>query len=169
MKIDIHELINKPEIMLKSEYTVSLLGFNLSHDTQQCVGSIVGKITKKGTRYIVEGKISGIVTLLCDRCIKEFEYPIYADLYKEFSTEFNETLQDEDIIQITQSSIDLSDVIVEALYLNRPMKAVCKENCKGICLVCGKDLNEHTCECLNTDIDPRLEKLKNIFHPQSED
>ncbi|MDF2612499.1 MAG: hypothetical protein K0S71_285 [Clostridia bacterium] len=169
MKIDIHELTNKSEVTFKGEQIVSLLGLNLSSSTHNCIVNIEGTVTKKGSRYLVRGHISSVIKLVCDRCIKEFEYPIHAELNKEFSSNFNEVNEDEDIIQITQSSIELSDVIAEALYLSVPMKCLCNDDCKGICNVCGENLNEHTCNCQDSDIDPRLEKLKNIFHPQSEE
>ncbi len=167
MKIDIHDLANKSEVTFESEQAVSLLGLNLSSNAQSCLVSIAGTVTKKGNRYLVRGDIASTIKLLCDRCTNEFEYPIHEELYKEFSTDFNE--EDEDIIHVTQSSIDLSDIIAEAVCLSIPMKCLCREDCKGICNVCGQDLNEHTCCCQNADIDSRLEKLKNIFHPQSEE
>lgn len=169
MKIDIHELINKLEVTFKGEQVVSLLGLDLSSNTHNCIVNIEGTVTRKGSRYLVRGNISSMIKLICDRCINEFEYPIHAELYKEFSSNFNEVNEDEDIIQITQSSIDLSDVVAEALYLSIPMKRLCKDDCSGICTVCGQNLNEHICNCQKSDIDPRLEKLKNIFHPQSEE
>lgn len=167
MKIDIHELTNKSEIAFEGVQQVLLSGLNLLSNTDYCSVKIEGIVTKKGSKYLVRGSISSVIPLVCDRCIQAFEYPIDVELYKEFSSDFDES--DDDIIHITQSSIDLTDVIAEALYLSVPMKCLCKEDCKGICNVCGQNLNEHTCSCQNSDIDPRLEKLKNIFHPQSEE
>jgi len=168
MKIDIHELSNKLEVTFKGEQVVSLLGLSLFSNTHNCIVNIEGTVTRNGSRYLVRGNLTSIAKLICDRCTKEFEYPIEAELYKEFSSDFNEANEDEDIIQITQSSIDLSDVIVEALSISIPMKCLCKDDCKGMCTICGGSLNEHTCNCQHSDIDPRLEKLKEIFHPQSE-
>ncbi|MDF2593750.1 MAG: hypothetical protein K0R69_91 [Clostridia bacterium] len=169
MNIDIHELTNKSEVTFKGEQAVSLLGLNLSNGAQNCIANIEGTVTRKGTRYLVKGSISSIVVLICDRCITEFEYPIHTEFYKQFTSATDEADEDEDIIQVTQSSIDLSDVAAEALFLAIPMKCLCREECKGICNVCGQNLNEHICNCQDADVDPRLEKLKNIFHPQSEE
>ncbi|WP_069997573.1 YceD family protein [Cellulosilyticum sp. I15G10I2] len=167
MKIDIHDLTNKSEVTFKGEQAVSLLGLNLSSNAKSCLVSITGTVAKKGNRYLVRGNIASTIKLLCDRCTSEFEYPIHAELYKEFSTDFIK--EDEDIIHVTKSNIDLSDVIAEAVYLSVPMKCLCREDCKGMCNVCGINANEHTCNCQDADIDPRLEKLKNIFRPQSEE
>lgn len=166
MKIDIHDLTNKLEVTFEGEQAVSLVGLNLSSHAQSCLVKAAGTVTKKGNRFLVRGSMTSVIKLLCDRCTNEYEYPIQTELYKEFSTEFEE---DDDIIHVTTSSIDLSDMIAEAVCLNVPMKSLCREDCKGMCNVCGQNLNDHLCDCQRADIDPRLEKLKNIFHPQSEE
>ncbi len=169
MKIDIHELTNKSEVYFAGEQAVSLQGLNLSSHTDSSLVSVQGTVTKKGNRYLVRGNIASVIKLLCDRCTKEFEYPIHAELCKEFSADFTQVDEEDDVIHVTTSSIDLSDIIAEAVYLSLPMKSLCDEDCKGMCNVCGNNLNEKKCSCENADIDPRLENLKNIFHPQSEE
>ncbi|PHV71108.1 hypothetical protein CS063_07190 [Sporanaerobium hydrogeniformans] len=169
MKIDIHELLNKSEIVFRGEEVISLLEHNLSDQTHDYKVNVEGKVTKQGNRYLVQGTLSSTLKLLCDRCMKEVEYPIHTELYRVFSSDLNEQHQDEDVTPLTESSVDLSDAINEAIALEIPMKVLCKEDCKGICHACGQDLNVTSCTCEKADIDPRLEKLKNIFHPQSEE
>ena len=59
--------------------------------------------------------------------------------------------------------------LTEAVVLNVPMKWLHDSNCKGICKVCGINLNKQSCQCDAEEIDPRLEGLRNLFHPQSEE
>ncbi|MBQ3561654.1 MAG: DUF177 domain-containing protein, partial [Oscillospiraceae bacterium] len=47
--------------------------------------------------------------------------------------------------------------------LEVPFQLLCREDCKGLCPVCGSDLNEKTCNCNQKQIDPRLEKLKMLL------
>lgn len=169
MKINIHELLNKSEVTFKGEEVISLFENNLSGYRQDSIVYVEGVITKEADRYLVNGNLSTTVKLSCDRCIQEVSYPICAELYRVFSSNCTEEDEDEDIVQITESYIDLSDAIREAVVLHIPMKVLCKENCNGICKVCGQDLNVTPCNCEQLDIDPRLEKFKNIFHPQSEE
>lgn len=169
MKINIHELKKKSEVTFKGEQPISLRGLNSEHPIQNCEAHVDGTVTKTGNRYLVQGTVSVTVQLLCDRCIEEFDCSIVADLYKEYSSDPNVNEDDEDIIQVTDSEIDLEDAVTEAVYLNLPMKWVHDDKCKGICKVCGQNLNKHQCKCQENDIDPRLEGLKNIFHPQSEE
>lgn len=170
MKINIHELKKKSEVTFKGEQVVSLKGLNPSRKVQECVAEVEGILTKSGTnRYLVRGDVSVTIKLLCDRCIEEHDCLIHADLYKEYSSDPIENEDDEDIFPVTESIIDLEDAVTEAIYLNAPMHWIHDVNCKGICKVCGQNLNKHTCSCEEIDIDPRLEGLKNIFHTQSEE
>jgi uncharacterized protein len=59
--------------------------------------------------------------------------------------------------------MDLSDLVKEQIILNLPMKPLCNNSCKGICLQCGADLNSVNCSCSERGIDPRLEVLKKLL------
>jgi len=58
--------------------------------------------------------------------------------------------------------IDLGEVIREQLYLAMPMKPLCREDCLGLCPVCGSNKNRETCECRPQWVDPRLEPLRKL-------
>ncbi|WDU84060.1 YceD family protein [Caloramator sp. Dgby_cultured_2] len=64
---------------------------------------------------------------------------------------------------ITEDRINLEDMIIDNIILSYPAKILCSDDCKGLCPVCGKNLNEGQCECLKDVIDPRLEALKQFF------
>lgn len=64
---------------------------------------------------------------------------------------------------IKDGCIDLEEPIKQIVYLSMPMKALCKGDCKGICPMCGINLNTGKCECNDFVIDPRLEKLKTLL------
>ena len=59
--------------------------------------------------------------------------------------------------------IDITSSIKRNLLLNLPMKVVCKEDCKGLCSICGSNLNHGDCGCDKTHIDPRFESLRSLF------
>ncbi|MBX5481679.1 MAG: DUF177 domain-containing protein [Myxococcaceae bacterium] len=58
--------------------------------------------------------------------------------------------------------IDLDPIIREQILLALPMSAVCRDDCAGLCTVCGQNLNEKRCGCDTKVIDPRLGALKDI-------
>jgi uncharacterized protein len=59
-------------------------------------------------------------------------------------------------------TIDLDPILREQVLLALPMNVVCRDDCKGLCPMCGKDLNEGACACEPRVGDPRLAVLKNI-------
>jgi DUF177 domain-containing protein len=59
-------------------------------------------------------------------------------------------------------TIDLDPILKEQVLLALPMNVLCREDCKGLCPTCGKDLNEAQCACEPRPKDPRLAALKNI-------
>lgn len=70
---------------------------------------------------------------------------------------------DEDILYYENNQLNLKDYIIEQIILSLPMKIICKNDCKGLCPKCGRNLNNSQCDCVYEDIDPRLEKLRDFF------
>jgi uncharacterized protein len=81
----------------------------------------------------------------CDRCLKPFE--------REFSYDFDHILvrtvnNDNDEYIVTEGdSIDVDEVALPDALLQMPSKLLCREDCKGLCYICGADLNEADCGC----------------------
>lgn len=59
-------------------------------------------------------------------------------------------------------TLNLSDQVWESLLTMLPYRMLCKEDCAGLCPLCGADLNEGPCGCVSQDGDPRLEILRGI-------
>ena len=64
------------------------------------------------------------------------------------------------IAEYRDDKIDLREVVREQLYLAMPMKPLCREDCKGLCPVCGVNRNRETCTCQQEWVDPRMAALK---------
>jgi uncharacterized protein len=71
-------------------------------------------------------------------------------------------LEDADQDWFNGKTIDFDPILREQLLLALPMHVVCREECKGLCSVCGQDLNVKSCGCEQKAVDPRLAKLKYI-------
>jgi uncharacterized protein len=59
--------------------------------------------------------------------------------------------------------IDLAPLVREYMLLNIPINALCKEDCKGLCPICGENLNRNPHQHDEEEIDPRLSKLKSLL------
>lgn len=121
-----------------------------------------GTITNSYGKYTFEGNIIANVVFNCNSCLKEFSQKIVFDMVEVFSKD----MTDDDEIWVFSSKdniIHLEEPIKANLLLNLPMKALCSENCKGLCHVCGHNLNEGDCGCDRDYIDPRFEKFLHLF------
>ena len=65
----------------------------------------------------------------------------------------------------SEDQIDLNELMREQFYLALPMKPLCRDECKGLCAVCGKNLNRETCDCKREWDDPRMAALRALRGP----
>lgn len=125
-------------------------------------------ITLNGTITNLSGSLTIKATLefslmrLCDRCLEETK--------KDYSIEFSDIIAKEDsgyeedeYIPYSGNKVDLTEAIYKAVFPLTLDRHLCRSDCKGLCSICGGNLNEHECNCKEEQIDPRLEKLKDFF------
>jgi len=119
-----------------------------------------GRITPvSNVRYELKGvlEISGM--LQCANCLKDVSYGESFEICEAFSSEEN---VDEDAWPINHGKAEIGEMITASAYEVLPMKILCKEDCKGLCPTCGKDLNEGGCDC-KAPTDPRFDVLSSFF------
>jgi len=58
--------------------------------------------------------------------------------------------------------VDLNNYLREQVAMSLPLKVVCDEICKGLCTICGANLNKDGCDCERDQIDPRFAVLKDL-------
>ena len=83
-----------------------------------------------------------------------------------FEHKLAQTLVDDgndDYIETPDFKLELDDIVISDILLSLPQKNLCKGDCKGLCQICGKNLNEGDCSCDKREIDPRLEMLKQFM------
>lgn len=129
-------------------------------------GKLVLRRTSKGIE--VKGHIEATVAVPCARCLKECILPIVSEFEESFilmhyapRDEDRELLQDDmDISFLPEEGIELRDIVEEQIWLSIPMKPLCHDDCKGLCSLCGADLNRGECGCDRRQVDPRFAVLK---------
>ena len=125
------------------------------------------KLTLQGDNFLVEGFSEMDITLECSRCLEKTvtkQVISFMDLYIKNRSD-RETLEDDfqgNIFLIEDGNINLADSIAAALEEQRISNVLCSEECKGLCPLCGTDLNKAKCNCSEDNIDPRFEALKNF-------
>lgn len=139
-------------------------------DISFSINNFKGKLypIKKG--YILEGDLNITITEKCDRCLKVFDESfsekVTVEIVRTKPAEESEEqeLEDEDMgyYYIKEDFIDLHEILYQEALLVRPLKRICSNACKGLCPVCGKDLNIEQCSCTK-DTDSRWEALTKLL------
>jgi len=89
----------------------------------------------QGNALLVTGTLRTPATLRCSRCLVVFEHPLVVSHFV-----FHQELHGEDFV-------DLTPQIREDIILELPQRALCQEDCRGLCTHCGKNLNDGPCQC----------------------
>lgn len=93
---------------------------------------------------LVTGDFSGITSLECARCLKSFEQRLNWDMTELYA--FNEkSVSESGLLVPEDAQIDLEPIIRDYALLEIPISPVCRPDCKGLCPICGQDLNVRDC------------------------
>lgn len=126
------------------------------------------------SRVDLTGTMTSTVPLRCCRCLDPFDVTIdrsfaqvlmrtaAADPDPADDSEIELNLQELDKTELVGEVIDLGEILREELLLALPIKALCDEDCKGICPGCGAELNSEPCTC-KPATDPRWDALKALL------
>jgi uncharacterized protein len=125
-------------------------------------------VSKVGDKYLLDGEISGGARVRCDRCLEayhwelESSFHVYLQVRPTGPDEAELELLEEDmeVECINGETVDLDAIIREQVYLTLPMKNICREDCPGLCPICGANLNEGPCRCKKDSGHPAFSKLK---------
>jgi uncharacterized protein len=119
------------------------------------------KISKFAQTVFISGGVQTHLRLQCVRCLKEFSCPLSStfeltlhpskgEAFGE-ETELDEKDMESNFFQ--EGEIHLSEIVCEQIFLEIPYQPVCDENCKGLCPVCGTDLNLSSCGCVKGEFE----------------
>ena len=127
-------------------------------------------LSRSGKIVTVKSRIEARVDWVCARCLEPFsrilksEYTISLKPRPDSLPPEEVELRREDLETefYVGEEVHLSPSVQDQVLLAIPQKALCREECRGLCPKCGKNLNREACHCQNEAVDPRLEPLKNF-------
>lgn len=136
-------------------------------------GSVQTQLTagREMDHYRVEGMVTVPVRQTCSRCLVSFEQELisrFTIFFREESSpveDENEVeLEEQDLVSATfmGDEIDLLPEIGEQVALAVPLKPLCSEHCKGLCPICGVDLNNAPCGCSREPVNMKFAALKDF-------
>lgn len=162
MKINIAELANRLDSAQDFSFTTTADELEARLDDRRFAGNIVvkGRISYTGSAFRVAGTVEDVKEFTCDRCLKECS----ENECHEFSEEFvqnGDSAEDANIF--SGDVLDITDLVRDILLAGQSIGNVCQPDCKGLCPVCGKDLNEGECDCDRFVPDPRMAALQQLL------
>ena len=169
MKIKISDVEKKGYIHLSYSEEPTLLNLDKGRFRPTSPLKVDVHLNKTRDGVYASGKVEATLSLNCSRCLKHFPYPVSEEFHFEYrprQTEFPEEIElDEEAVGIVffeGDEIELSDQVRQDVLLAIPMKPVCGESCKGLCQVCGGDLNVVECDCSPAAAWSPFAKLKDM-------
>ena len=126
--------------------------------------TISGEFRYDGQNYIVEGTVRTEGEYECTRCLTPLTH-VQVTPFKETFGVLKEwqNAEDAEIIPFDGETIDVTDLIRETLIINEPSQVLCQDDCKGLCVHCGANLNVSPCSCESFVVDPRLAVLRTLL------
>ena len=113
----------------------------------------------KKREYRIQAKSKICVLIPCDRCLEDVEQEIVLDVEKHVDLAQSDAELEEGFDEsnyIDGYYLDVDKMLFNEILIGWPTKTLCREDCKGLCSVCGQNLNEGTCDCEDTGLDPRM-------------
>ena len=128
---------------------------------------VEGTITNTSGYIRMSLTLSVLYTASCARCLEDvsgsFSFNVERTVVTaKMAEDLSEDRIDE-LVVVEDGFLSLDELLTECLELSLPFRFLCKDDCKGLCQKCGKNLNEGPCNCETKEIDPRLEPLRRLL------
>ena len=169
MLIDISEIVSCENKEVTKEVPIELGTFvsRLGEFPITNVAPIDIRIAnRENKRLLIQGDVDLTVSIPCSRCLEDVPTDIHFSIDKELTLNGPE-VKDEEMEEtdyLIGLDLDIDKLIYGEILVNWPMKVLCKEDCKGICKVCGMNLNKGNCDCQRTELDPRMAAIQDVFN-----
>ena len=129
-----------------------------------------GEILDMGGCVSLSVKVSVDYDTECARCLAPLHRSLTVTLLRTLveagSLENTPEEDTDDYLEYTDGMLDIDTPAAEEIVMSLPTRELCREDCKGLCPKCGKDLNEGDCGCVKKEIDPRLAILQKLLEKQ---
>jgi len=120
------------------------------------------RVTRTAQGLLVQTTMRAAIPSECVRCLSGFIQPLEIDFTELYAFSHN-SVTDSGLLVPENGKLDLSSLIREEMLLAVPIKPICRPDCKGLCPVCGENLNETRCNHGHEEVDPRLGDLKSLL------
>lgn len=171
MRIDIAKIMTKADGCIDEMFDINIDTINfcgsdyiMKDDCQAHV--VINNLGKSKISVSVDTTINLISS--CSRCLQKVTFPVVIDYNEEIIIDSvtgkgNDGDNDE-IGYIDEFLLDTDALILNEIYPCIPSNILCKEDCRGLCIVCGKDLNKGDCLCDRQVLNPGMAKILDVYN-----
>ena len=120
----------------------------------------------RGKELLVNAETRIVVAIPCDRCLDDVKREFVLDCAKHVDVGLSDAELTEELDEsnfIDGYHLDVDKLLSNEILSGWPEKVLCKEDCKGLCPVCGQNLNTKSCDCEDTGLDPRMSVVRDLF------
>jgi uncharacterized protein len=167
---------------------MNVIAINVAQQLKESVGSVrqydINESTEAGLEVngnvrllrtdrsiLVTGKLEAVSRDTCSRCLEEFDHPVTLDVEEEYllprdadSDQPSPPQGEAGAFAIDENNIlDLSEAVRQYTLLAVPMKPVCQQDCAGLCVQCGRNLNQGPCGCTPVRPDSHWAQLQGLL------
>jgi len=175
MKIAVDHILDKP-LLLNFEKPIET--FQVLEEIQKdnyCrfIGSIRGEISivREFDHLRANGTVTAAATFSCSRCLIDYDSQIVSNFTILFRKDIGDHIEEDEIelgeqdlvsSSYSGNEIDLTHEIEEQIAMEIPLKPLCSSSCKGLCHLCGTDMNRSQCSCSNEPVSLKFSALKDF-------
>jgi len=168
MLIDISKVVKSINKEVSEEVSIELTSFEsrLGNFPILQKSPVVLTLTNQENKTLfIRGAVDVTLSIPCGRCLEEVPTQICFEIDKKLDIEDSVLVDDEmeENDYLIGFELDVDKLVYAEILVNWPMKVLCKEDCEGICKVCGANLNKGDCGCQRTELDPRMAAIQDIF------
>ena len=168
MIIDISKVVKSINKEVSEEVSIELTSFEsrLGDFPILQKSPVVLTITNQENKTLfIRGAVDVTLSIPCGRCLEEVPTQICFDIDKKLDIMDGVLIDDEmeENDYLIGFELDVDKLVYAEILVNWPMRVLCKEDCEGICNVCGANLNKGDCGCQRTELDPRMAAIQDIF------
>ena len=161
LRLNVGFLINQP-VGYSRDFLFDIPQINLSDDLGLNNLSGSAQITRTSQGLLVQVKMQATLPSECVHCLIQYDQSLNTD-FTELYAFSRKSVTESELLLPEDGHIDLYPLVREYMHLEVPISPKCQPDCKGLCQVCGDNLNEKQCDHDEESIDPRLSKLKTLL------
>ena len=161
MLLDLRNVIYVPGASVEFDCELSDEGLDFpSVSSYQQMPHAHGRVFNEAGVLRLTGEVEADMICICDRCGEEFKSRKVTGVDVILTTDAQ--VDDPELFPLEGDVVDLNKVLSTCFILDMETKFLCREDCKGLCQTCGKNLNFGPCAC-RRQIDPRFAVLEQLL------